>query len=132
MCWRRTEYSQKILEEEEVNINVTLKGGKKMQHQIVLSTDIAETGVTIPDVVFVIDTRKTKENKYHESSQMSSPVETFLSKASVLQRQDRAGRVRNGFCFRLYHKSRSGSLCEPRNKLPSTALLRSAAPQVTT
>uniref|UniRef100_A0A3B3UWG0 RNA helicase n=1 Tax=Poecilia latipinna TaxID=48699 RepID=A0A3B3UWG0_9TELE len=64
------------------------------------------TGVTIPDVVFVIDTGKTKENKYHESSQMSSLVETFVSKASALQRQGRAGRVRNGFCFRLYPKFR--------------------------
>ncbi|XP_058473418.1 ATP-dependent RNA helicase DHX29 [Solea solea] len=74
--------------------------------KIVLSTNIAETGVTIPDVVFVIDTGKTKENKYHESSQMSSLVETFVSKASALQRQGRAGRVRNGFCFRLYPKFR--------------------------
>uniref|UniRef100_A0A7N6BTK6 RNA helicase n=1 Tax=Anabas testudineus TaxID=64144 RepID=A0A7N6BTK6_ANATE len=74
--------------------------------KIVLSTNIAETGVTIPDVVFVIDTGKTKENKYHESSQMSSLVETFVSKASALQRQGRAGRVRNGFCFRLYPKYR--------------------------
>uniref|UniRef100_A0A673WG08 RNA helicase n=1 Tax=Salmo trutta TaxID=8032 RepID=A0A673WG08_SALTR len=75
--------------------------------KIVLSTNIAETGVTIPDVVFVIDTGKTKENKYHESSQMSSLVETFVSKASALQRQGRAGRVRDGFCFRLYPKFRS-------------------------
>lgn len=74
--------------------------------KIVLSTNIAETGVTIPDVVFVIDTGKTKENKYHESSQMSSLVETFISKASALQRQGRAGRVRNGFCFRLYPQYR--------------------------
>uniref|UniRef100_A0A4W6DVC0 ATP-dependent RNA helicase DHX29 n=1 Tax=Lates calcarifer TaxID=8187 RepID=A0A4W6DVC0_LATCA len=74
--------------------------------KIVLSTNIAETGVTIPDVVFVIDTGKTKENKYHESSQMSSLVETFVSKASAFQRQGRAGRVRNGFCFRLYPKYR--------------------------
>ncbi|XP_042364851.1 ATP-dependent RNA helicase DHX29 [Plectropomus leopardus] len=80
--------------------------------KLVLSTNIAETGVTIPDVVFVIDTGKTKENKYHESSQMSSLVETFVSKASALQRQGRAGRVRNGFCFRLYPKFRFDAFME--------------------
>ncbi|XP_068429476.1 ATP-dependent RNA helicase DHX29 [Clinocottus analis] len=80
--------------------------------KIVLSTNIAETGVTIPDVVFVIDTGKTKENKYHESSQMSSLVETFVSKASALQRQGRAGRVQNGFCFRLYPKFRFNSFMD--------------------
>ncbi|XP_063066224.1 ATP-dependent RNA helicase DHX29 [Engraulis encrasicolus] len=80
--------------------------------KIVLSTNIAETGVTIPDVVFVIDTGKTKENKYHESSQMSSLVETFVSKASALQRQGRAGRVRKGFCFRLYTKCRFNGFLE--------------------
>ncbi|XP_026639522.1 ATP-dependent RNA helicase DHX29 isoform X2 [Microtus ochrogaster] len=74
--------------------------------KIVLATNIAETGITIPDVVFVIDTGRTKENKYHESSQMSSLVETFVSKASALQRQGRAGRVRDGFCFRLYTRER--------------------------
>ncbi|MGH0166832.1 UNVERIFIED_CONTAM: hypothetical protein FKN15_074045 [Acipenser sinensis] len=75
--------------------------------KIVLATNIAETGVTIPDVVFVIDTGKTKENRYRESSQMSSLVETFISKASALQRQGRAGRVREGVCFRLFTKERS-------------------------
>uniref|UniRef100_A0A667Z8J3 ATP-dependent RNA helicase DHX29 n=1 Tax=Myripristis murdjan TaxID=586833 RepID=A0A667Z8J3_9TELE len=80
--------------------------------KIVLSTNIAETGVTIPDVVFVIDTGKTKENKYHESSQMSSLVETFVSKASALQRQGRAGRVQHGFCFRLYPKYRFDSFMD--------------------
>ncbi|KAG7476986.1 hypothetical protein MATL_G00088600 [Megalops atlanticus] len=80
--------------------------------KIVLSTNIAETGVTIPDVVFVIDTGRTKENRYHESSQMSSLVETFVSKASALQRQGRAGRVRNGFCFRLFTKYRFESFMD--------------------
>uniref|UniRef100_A0A673N847 ATP-dependent RNA helicase DHX29 n=1 Tax=Sinocyclocheilus rhinocerous TaxID=307959 RepID=A0A673N847_9TELE len=80
--------------------------------KIVLSTNIAETGVTIPDVVFVIDTGKTKENRYHESSQVSSLVETFVSKASALQRQGRAGRVREGFCFRLYPKFRYNSFID--------------------
>ncbi|XP_068105350.1 ATP-dependent RNA helicase DHX29 isoform X2 [Hyperolius riggenbachi] len=80
--------------------------------KIVLATNIAETGITIPDVVFVIDAGKTKENRYHESSQMSSLVETFISKASALQRQGRAGRVREGFCFRLYTKERFRSFLD--------------------
>ncbi|KAK3549943.1 hypothetical protein QTP86_016870 [Hemibagrus guttatus] len=68
--------------------------------KIVLSTNIAETGVTIPDVV------------YHEGSQMSSLVETFVSKASAVQRQGRAGRVQNGFCFRLYTNTRFNSFVD--------------------
>uniref|UniRef100_A0A8C7E3H0 RNA helicase n=1 Tax=Naja naja TaxID=35670 RepID=A0A8C7E3H0_NAJNA len=80
--------------------------------KIVLATNIAETGITIPDVVFVIDTGRTKENRYHESSQMSSLEETFVSKASALQRQGRAGRVRDGFCFRLYTRDRFESFLE--------------------
>ncbi|XP_066472294.1 ATP-dependent RNA helicase DHX29 [Tiliqua scincoides] len=80
--------------------------------KIVLATNIAETGITIPDVVFVIDTGRTKENRYHESSQMSSLEETFVSKASALQRQGRAGRVRDGFCFRMYTIDRFQSFLE--------------------
>ncbi|XP_069780459.1 ATP-dependent RNA helicase DHX29 isoform X2 [Narcine bancroftii] len=80
--------------------------------KIVLATNIAETGITIPDVVFVIDAGKTKENRYRESSQMSSLVETFISKANALQRQGRAGRVREGFCFRLYTKARYDSFVD--------------------
>ncbi|XP_062984130.1 ATP-dependent RNA helicase DHX29 [Elgaria multicarinata webbii] len=80
--------------------------------KIVLATNIAETGITIPDVVFVIDTGRTKENRYHESSQMSSLEETFVSKASALQRQGRAGRVRDGFCFRMYTRDRFESFLE--------------------
>ncbi|NXM81937.1 DHX29 helicase, partial [Oenanthe oenanthe] len=80
--------------------------------KIVLATNIAETGITIPDVVFVIDTGRTKENRYHESSQMNSLEETFVSKASALQRQGRAGRVRDGFCFRMYTRDRFESFME--------------------
>ncbi|XP_077792506.1 ATP-dependent RNA helicase DHX29 isoform X3 [Podarcis muralis] len=80
--------------------------------KIVLATNIAETGITIPDVVFVIDAGRTKENRYHESSQMSSLEETFVSKASALQRQGRAGRVRDGFCFRMYTRDRFESFAD--------------------
>lgn len=72
--------------------------------KIVLSTNIAETGVTIPDVVYVIDAGKVKENRYVESSRMNALEEVFVSKASAKQRSGRAGRVRSGICYRLYAK----------------------------
>ena len=70
--------------------------------KVVIATNIAETGITIPDVVYVIDCGKVKEIRYMETSQMSSLEEVFVSKASARQRQGRAGRVQEGICFRLY------------------------------
>ncbi|KAJ8036559.1 ATP-dependent RNA helicase dhx29 [Holothuria leucospilota] len=78
--------------------DVPPKGVRK----VVLATNIAETGITIPDVVFVIDTGKAKENRYNEQRKMSSLEEVFISQASAKQRQGRAGRVREGICFRMY------------------------------
>ncbi|XP_069133013.1 ATP-dependent RNA helicase dhx29-like isoform X2 [Argopecten irradians] len=74
--------------------------------KVVIATNIAETGITIPDVVFVIDTGRVKETRYMESSQMSALREVYISKANAKQRQGRAGRVREGFCFRMYTKER--------------------------
>ena len=41
-------------------------------------------------------------HRYSETSQMSSLTEVFISKANAKQRQGRAGRVQEGFCFRLF------------------------------
>jgi ATP-dependent RNA helicase DHX29 len=70
--------------------------------KIILSTNIAETGVTIPDVTFVIDSGKEKTSTYDESTRTSSLKETPTTSASATQRKGRAGRTRPGFCFRLY------------------------------
>ena len=63
-------------------------------------------GVTIPDVVFVIDAGKVKQQQFHEPSSTSSLKEVFVSRAESTQRRGRAGRVREGFCFRLYTEKR--------------------------
>jgi len=78
--------------------------------KIVLATNIAETGVTIPDVVFVIDAARVKETRYREATRLSSLVTTLVSKASARQRAGRAGRVRSGFCFRMVTRARYGKL----------------------
>lgn len=70
--------------------------------KIVLSTNIAETSVTIDDVVFVIDSGRCKEKTYDASTNVACLLPAWVSRASAHQRRGRAGRVRNGYCFRLY------------------------------
>ncbi|KFP26249.1 Putative ATP-dependent RNA helicase DHX57, partial [Colius striatus] len=70
--------------------------------KIVISTNIAETSVTIDDVVYVIDSGKMKEKRYDPSKGMESLEDTFVSQANALQRKGRAGRVASGVCFHLF------------------------------
>jgi len=78
--------------------------------KIVLSTNIAETGVTIPDVTCVIDTGKHKEMRFDERRQISRLIESFISRANAKQRRGRAGRTQQGLCFHLFTKSRHDDL----------------------
>ncbi|PVV04558.1 hypothetical protein BB560_000945, partial [Smittium megazygosporum] len=73
--------------------------------KVVLSTNIAETGITIPDVTIVIDCGRSKQVSFDHESQVSIMKEKFISQASAKQRMGRAGRVQNGVCFRMYTKT---------------------------
>ena len=70
--------------------------------KIVVSTNIAETSITIDDVEYVIDSGRVKEIQYNETSQCQALVETYVSRANAKQRLGRAGRVRKGCCFQLF------------------------------
>ncbi|KAM6220257.1 putative ATP-dependent RNA helicase DHX57 [Rhynchocyon petersi] len=70
--------------------------------KIIISTNIAETSITIDDVVYVIDSGKMKEKRYDASKGMESLEDTFVSQANALQRKGRAGRVTSGVCFHLF------------------------------
>ncbi|KAF3930919.1 hypothetical protein ABW19_dt0207407 [Dactylella cylindrospora] len=74
--------------------------------KVVIATNIAETGITIPDITCVIDTCKSKEMRFDEKKQLSRLIETFVSKANAKQRRGRAGRVQEGLCFHLVTKER--------------------------
>ncbi|KAI3433652.1 hypothetical protein D9Q98_003461 [Chlorella vulgaris] len=74
--------------------------------KVVLATNIAETSLTIEDVVFVVDSGKLKERRYDASRGMSLLVEDWVSAASAKQRRGRAGRVRPGICYGLYTRGR--------------------------
>ncbi|WVZ72770.1 hypothetical protein U9M48_021179 [Paspalum notatum var. saurae] len=76
----------------------TSKGKRK----VVLSTNIAETSLTLEGVVYVVDSGFSKQKCYNPISDIESLVVAPISKASARQRAGRAGRVRPGKCFRLY------------------------------
>ncbi|EDO40330.1 predicted protein, partial [Nematostella vectensis] len=68
--------------------------------KIVLSTNIAETSVTIDDVVFVIDSGKVKEKSFDALTSVSTLQVAWVSKASAVQRRGRSGRCSQ--CFPLF------------------------------
>ncbi|KAI0824200.1 P-loop containing nucleoside triphosphate hydrolase protein [Trametes gibbosa] len=74
--------------------------------KIVIATNIAETGITIPDITCVIDTGKHREMRFDEKRQISRLVETYIARSNAAQRRGRAGRVQSGLCFHLFTKAR--------------------------
>ncbi|GAB7344449.1 hypothetical protein MBLNU457_2291t1 [Dothideomycetes sp. NU457] len=93
-------------EEQQAAFKVPPPGMRK----IVLATNIAETGITIPDVTCVIDTGTHKEMRFDERRQMSRLIQAFVSRANAKQRRGRAGRVQEGICFHLFTKHRHDEL----------------------
>ncbi|KAG5533939.1 hypothetical protein RHGRI_027960 [Rhododendron griersonianum] len=78
--------------------------------KIVLSTNIAESSITIDDVVYVIDSGRMKEKSYDPYQNVSTLQSSWVSKASAKQREGRAGRCQPGICYHLYSKLRAASL----------------------
>jgi ATP-dependent RNA helicase DHX29 len=77
--------------------------------KIILSTNIAETSVTIPDVICVLDSGRVREVRRNKRTSTSILVTDWCSKASAKQRAGRAGRVQPGLCLKLY-SSRTGQI----------------------
>lgn len=70
--------------------------------KVILSTNIAETSLTIDDVVYVIDAGKVKQQTYDSVNGTTCLHAIQISKACAKQRSGRAGRIQNGFCYRMY------------------------------
>lgn len=70
--------------------------------RVILSTNVAETSLTVPGIGYVIDTGRARLSRYSFRTKVQRlPIES-ISQASANQRAGRCGRVSNGVCYRLY------------------------------
>ena len=78
--------------------------------RIILATNIAETSVTIPDVVYVVDTARIKEQRFDPERHISSLVSAWVGSSNLNQRAGRAGRHRPGEYFGIIGEKRASEL----------------------
>ncbi|XP_057947962.1 probable pre-mRNA-splicing factor ATP-dependent RNA helicase DEAH9 isoform X3 [Malania oleifera] len=84
--------------DQDLVFSPTPRGKRK----VVISTNIAETSLTLEGIVYVIDSGFSKQRFYNPLTDIENLVVAPISKASARQRAGRAGRVRSGKCYRLY------------------------------
>jgi ATP-dependent helicase HrpA len=86
------------------------------RRRIILSTNIAETSLTVPGIRYVVDTGLARISRYSATSRtLRLPIE-HIAQSSADQRKGRCGRVSNGVCYRLY--SEQDFLGRPRYTTP--------------
>ncbi|KAI8916582.1 putative ATP-dependent RNA helicase DHX34 [Powellomyces hirtus] len=107
--------SLSVTEQEKV-FDIAPPGVRKC----ILSTNIAETSVTIDGVRFIIDSGKVKEMAFDAAANLSRLSEFWISQSSAKQRAGRAGRTGPGQCYRLYSKKEY----ERFNEFPVPEILR--------
>ncbi|PHH53706.1 putative pre-mRNA-splicing factor ATP-dependent RNA helicase prp43 [Ceratocystis fimbriata CBS 114723] len=78
------------------------KSGGRPGRKVIVSTNIAETSLTIDGIVYVVDPGFSKQKIYNPRNRVESLLVSPISKASAQQRAGRAGRTKPGKCFRLY------------------------------
>ncbi|MEE6501083.1 hypothetical protein FKM82_004056 [Ascaphus truei] len=93
-----------------VNQTQVFKKSPPGVRKIVIATNIAETSITIDDVVHVIDGGKIKETHYDTQNNISTMTAEWVSHANAKQRKGRAGRVQAGYCYHLYNFLRDSLL----------------------
>ncbi|MBA0592551.1 hypothetical protein Gorai_009531 [Gossypium raimondii] len=107
-----------------------VKEGGPPGRKIVVSTNIAETSLTIDGIVYVIDPGFSKQKVYNPRVRVESLLVSPISKASAHQRSGRAGRTQPGKCFRLYTEKSFNNDLQPqtypeilRSNLANTVLI---------
>ena len=89
----------RLSKEEQERVFIPTKEGMM---KVVVSTNVAETSLTIDGIKTVIDSGMAKINFYNQKNFTSALLPMPISRASCNQRKGRAGRTAPGICYRLY------------------------------
>jgi HrpA-like RNA helicase len=87
-------YINDQLKYKELNQNFT--------RRIFVSTNVAESSLTIDGIVYVIDSGLEISVKYDPKKKINVMNKNIITKAQISQRKGRSGRTQNGYCFHLY------------------------------
>lgn len=122
-------YAQRPLDEQEAALKPDSKKHKDVygKRRVVVSTNVAETSLTVEDVKYVIDSGYIKESYWNPATAVAELQTLRHSKAGCRQRWGRAGRVGPGHAFMLYTAKQFESIF-PNDTTP--ALARSSLEQV--
>ena len=75
---------------------------KSGRRRVFLATNVAETSLTIPGIVSVVDSGMARVSRFSPTRQVQSLQIEMISQASARQRRGRCGRVQEGICVKLY------------------------------
>ncbi|XP_017327695.3 ATP-dependent RNA helicase DHX30 isoform X2 [Ictalurus punctatus] len=99
---------------------VVFKRPPEGQRKIVLATNIAETSITINDIVHVVDLGTQKEQSYDPRTKVSCLDTVWISRSNVIQRRGRAGRCQPGHAYHLFPRKQLDAM----TKFPIPEILR--------
>ncbi|QSS50053.1 ATP-dependent RNA helicase DHX8 [Histoplasma capsulatum var. duboisii H88] len=96
-----------LLPSEQRQVFLPAPLGKR---KVIAATNVAETSITIEDVVAVIDTGRVKETRYGATDNIVHLEEVWASQAACKQRRGRAGRVSSGTCYKMYTRKAEANM----------------------
>lgn len=100
-----------LLPAEQKRVFPPAPSGKR---KVIASTNVAETSITIEDIVAVIDTGKVKETRFDPVTSMVKLEDCWASRAACKQRRGRAGRVQKGKCYKLFTRNLEDNTMQER------------------
>ena len=103
---------KKIRSTEILPLYARLTAAQQMQvfhpgslRRIILTTNVAETSLTVPRIHYVIDSGTARVSRYSPRSKIQGLLVEPISQAAANQRKGRCGRIAEGVCYRLYSEN---------------------------